>query len=54
MVLAIEVIYSQGSPEIVVKDDGWTIETKDGQLAGLFEDTIVVTEKSPEILTGLN
>jgi methionyl aminopeptidase len=53
MVLAIEVIYVQGKPDLVLKDDSWTIETADGQLAGLFENTIAVTKKKPLILTRL-
>jgi methionyl aminopeptidase len=53
MTLAIEVIYSQGKPDLVLKDDGWTLETADGKLAGLFENTILVTKKSPIILTAL-
>lgn len=51
MTLAIEVIYTQGKPEVVLKDDGWTVETADGQLAGLFEETVVVTKKKPLVLT---
>lgn len=51
MTLAIEVIYTQGKSEVVVKDDDWTIETVDGQLAGLFENTIAVTKQGPLVLT---
>lgn len=52
MVLAIEVIYNQGRPEVVYKnDDGWTIKTADGQLSGLFEQTVAILPKGPEILT---
>lgn len=51
MTLAIEVIYTQGKPKVVVKNDGWTVETADGQLAGLFEDTVAVTKQGPVVLT---
>ncbi len=52
MILAIEVIYNQGSPEVVMKNtDGWTICTKDGKIAGLFEETIAVCENGPLTLT---
>ncbi len=51
MVLAIEVIYTKGKYEMVVNDDGWTVETADGQLAGLFEDTVAVTKRGPLNLT---
>lgn len=51
LVLAIEIIYNQGKAHIVLLDDGWTIATKDGSLAGLFERTILVTKKGPVVLT---
>jgi len=51
LVIAIEIIYNQGKPQIVLFDDGWTIATKDGALSGLFERTIVVTKKGPVVLT---
>lgn len=53
MVLAIEVIYNQGGKDIVLADDGWTFKTKDGKLAAVFENTIIVTKKGPEIITPL-
>lgn len=49
--LAIEVMYTNGGNEILLEDDGWTISTKDGSLAGLFEETVVVTKKGPLVLT---
>lgn len=52
MTLAIEVIYSRGKPEVVYAGDGWTIRTKDGSLAGLFEKTIAITADGPFVLTG--
>lgn len=51
MTLAIEVIYARGKPGVEVRDDGWTVETADGQLAGLFEDTVAVTKQGPLVLT---
>ena len=51
MTLAIEVIYVQGSPDLIMKTDNWTIETADGSLSGLIEDTIAVTDKNPLIIT---
>lgn len=51
-VFAIEVIYTQGLPDLVLStDDNWTISTKDGKIAGLFEETVVATKNSPQILT---
>lgn len=51
MTLAIEVIYMAGEPETITLPDDWTIVTKDGRPAGLFEHTIVVGKNGPEILT---
>ncbi len=53
MTLAIEVIYAENNPQLVVEEDGWTIKTADNGLAGLFEDTILITKKSSIILTPL-
>lgn len=53
MTIAVEVIYNMGSREVahVGGDDAWTIVTRDGSLAGLFERTVVVTKSGYEILT---
>lgn len=51
MVFAIEVMYAIGDPKIVVKNDGWTVSTKDKKLSGMFEHTVALTENGPEILT---
>jgi len=51
MALAIEPMFTVGSPETVLDDDGWTVRTKDGSAACHFEHTILITQKGPEILT---
>jgi len=52
MVIAVEVIYTMGSRAIVyANNDGWTISTKDGKLAGLSERTVVVTKDGHSIIT---
>lgn len=51
MTLAIEPMVIQGKPNILELDDGWTIITEDGSLAAHYENTILITEKEPEILT---
>ena len=53
MTLAIEVIYTQGSNKVEILNDGWTIVTADGSLAGLFEHTVAVTKSGPIVLTKL-
>lgn len=54
MTLAIEVIYTQGKPDLVLSKDNWTLETEDGRLSGLFEDTVFIGKEKTEILTELN
>ena len=51
MTLAIEPMVIQGKPNILELEDGWTIITEDGSLAAHYENTILITEKEPEILT---
>lgn len=52
MVLAIEIMYNQGTSEVVYQNaDGWTIATADGKMSGLFEETVVVTKTRPVIIT---
>jgi len=52
MTIAVEVIYNMGDEEVVYQgNDGWTIVTADGKLAGMFERTILITESDPIILT---
>ncbi|MEK7160018.1 MAG: type I methionyl aminopeptidase [Patescibacteria group bacterium] len=51
MVIAIEVIYNMGEPELVLADDGWTLKTKDKSLSGLFERTVAITKNGSVVLT---
>ncbi|SRR3989344_866 len=51
MTLAIEVIYAAGSGDVGLEEDGWTISTKDKSLAGLFEQTVAITDNGPIVLT---
>jgi methionyl aminopeptidase len=51
MVLAIEPMVNEGSPDIRVLDDGWTAVTADGRLSAHFEHTIAITEDGPKILS---
>jgi len=51
MTLAIEPMVIQGSPNILELDDGWTIITEDGSLSAHYENTILITENEPEVLT---
>lgn len=51
MTLAVEPMVIAGKPDICVLDDGWTIVTEDGSMSAHYENTILITEKEPEILT---
>ena len=51
MTLAIEPMVIQGKPDILELDDGWTIITEDGSLAAHYENTVLITDNGPEILT---
>ncbi len=53
MAFAIEPMITAGSYEVYVTKDGWTVKTKDKSLAAHVEDTVVLTENGPEILTRL-
>lgn len=53
MVLAVEPMLNLGSPDIVMLDDNWTIETDDYSPSAHFEHTVVVTDDGYEILTGV-
>ena len=49
--LAIEPMISMGRPEIEMLDDDWTIVTGDGSWAAQYENTILITDGYPEILS---
>ena len=51
MTLAIEPMLNLGTWETRQLDDGWTVVTADGSLSAHFEDTIVIAESGPEVLT---
>ena len=51
MTLAIEPMVNQGTAEVSVKNDGWTVLTKDGKLSAHYENSILITETEVEILT---
>jgi len=50
-VLAIEPMVNVGGPEVVTKDDGWTVVTKDGSLSAHFEHTVAVGTDGADILS---
>ena len=51
MTFAIEPMITMGNYKVHITDDGWTVKTDDKSLAAHVEDTIVITESEPKILT---
>ena len=51
MTLAIEPMITIGTYEVDWGDDGWTVTTADGSLAAHYENTILITDGEPEILS---
>jgi len=51
MTLAIEPMVNAGGHEVRVLRDGWTVVTTDGKLSAHYENTVLITDGEPEILT---
>lgn len=51
MTLAIEPMITQGTWEVDILEDDWTAVTLDGGLAAHYENTVVITDGEPELLT---
>jgi methionyl aminopeptidase len=51
MALAVEPLLTAGSPETVLRRDGWTVLTADGSTAVHFEHTVAITADGPWVLT---
>ena len=51
MTLAIEPMVNEGTYEVKVLKDGWTTVTADGKLSAHYENTVLITDGEPEILT---
>ena len=51
MTICVEPMVIQGKPDICELEDGWTILTCDGSLSAHYENTILITENEPKILT---
>lgn len=53
MTLAVEPMINAGRPDVAWLDDDWTVVTDDGSLSSHYENTILITEHEPEILSML-
>ena len=51
MTLAVEPMINAGRPDVAWMDDDWTVVTDDGSLSAHYENTILITEGEPEILS---
>lgn len=51
MTLAVEPMINLGTPEVEWMDDEWTVVTEDGAPSAHYENTILITEGKPEILS---
>jgi len=53
MVFALEPMVNEGTYEVKVLSDGWTVVTVDGKRSAHFEHTIAITDDGAEILSAL-
>ena len=51
MAIAIEPMVNQGTDEISLAGNKWTVYTKDGKLSAHYENTVIVTDDEPLIVT---
>ena len=51
MTICIEPMINAGTYAVKWKPDGWTVVTRDGSLSAHYENTVLVTEDGPEILS---
>jgi len=51
MTICVEPMVNMGSYGVKVMPDGWTVKTADGRLSAHYENTILITDGEPELLT---
>ena len=51
MTFAVEPMINLGTYEVYTADDKWTVKTLDGSVSSHYENTIVITDNGPEILS---
>lgn len=54
MTLAIEPMINIGRADVCWMDDDWTVVTEDGSLSAHYENTVLITDGDPELLTLTN
>ena len=51
MMFTIEPMINAGRPDVIWMDADWTVKTEDGSLSAHYENTVLITEGEPEILS---
>ena len=51
MTIAVEPMVNAGGAGVKVMPDGWTVKTADGRLSAHYENSILITDGEPELLT---
>jgi len=51
MALAIEPMLNEGVADVQKLEDDWTVTTKDGKLAAHYENTVIITDGAPMVIT---
>ena len=51
MTLAVEPMINMGTPDVMWMDDEWTVVSADHSLSAHYENTILITDNKPEILS---
>ncbi len=51
MAFALEPMITMGNYAVYVTEDGWTVKTIDKSLAAHVEDTVVITDGEPQVIT---
>jgi methionyl aminopeptidase len=51
MTFTVEPMFNEGRREVVLREDGWTVETRDGMRSAQWEETLLITEEGVEVLT---
>ena len=52
--IAVEPMVNEGTFDVKVLPDKWTVITADGKLSAHYENTLAITKGEPEILTICN
>ena len=54
MTLAIEPMVNKGAANVRVRENGWTVVTEDGSLSAHYENTVIITDTDPILLTDVD